>query len=80
MKLYQGGADRIEDEFDIHKIVKQLRYVNVIVDRLIKDPIGRFKIDNTDRNFIRLDTDDSLQSFDKEEENSNNEIYETDKS
>ena len=61
--MYKEGMERIEDEFDIVKIVRTIRSVNILSKRYTKlDKITQYRLDNAREHAIILDTDSISES------------------
>ena len=56
-KLYSLGADRLEKEFDMARIIKNTRRLNVFFKGKLMDERLRVEIDNSDKVIIDIDTE-----------------------
>jgi hypothetical protein len=76
--LYRVGADRIESDLSIERIVKNLRDIKIMLKNSVKDPSTKFKVQHDLKNCIDVDLDeDELKrrkdKFDQDNESLGNE-------
>ena len=57
-KLYTKGQERIETEFNLVKIIKSLRNLKIFIQNTSMDQETKFKVQNSGKNNINIDTDD----------------------
>ena len=62
--MYSEGEDKLEKEFDIIKIVKDLRNLNILFKKEIQKDDTQFMIENSRRNLLMLDTSDGSANDD----------------
>ncbi len=57
-KLYKEGANRIEANLDIVKIVNNLRMLKILMKNSLMSPEIKFSLNHSHKKYINLDEDD----------------------
>ena len=65
MKLYDAGAERLESDFDIAKVLRTIRNNRLLLKDYLITPEMREAITNNPKKLIKLDTSD--ESLDENE-------------
>ena len=54
-KLVSKSSDRIDSELNIVKIIKNLKFLKILMKKHLTDPMMRKKIEHDDKNIVDLD-------------------------
>ena len=59
-KLYDTCQDKIDQELDVVKIIRNLKNLRIVTKQyIINDPFMKLMIEHDKKNYINLDSDDS---------------------
>ena len=55
-KLYDVGSEKMEKELDIVRLIKQIRYMKILMKHSLMSSRVRYELTHSDKNLINVDT------------------------